>query len=152
MVQDLYEKVKDIMSKEEYQSEIQKKVKEFSGLIDEDAAAHILVDEKGRFEHHVDRLAKIKIGNRVNLRVRVKNIESMRTFSRKYGGNGEVANIEISDSSGTCRLVLWDRDVDLIKSGKIKKNVLLRIINGLVKQGRFDTEIDIAKGGILIIE
>jgi replication factor A1 len=152
MADKLYEKVRDIMSEEEFNREIQRNIKEFGGLIDEEAAAYLLIDEKGRFEHKFDKLSQLEIGKRVNLRARVKNIESVRTFSRKSGGTGEVANIEISDGSGTCRLVLWDRDVELVKSGRLKKNEVIRILNGLVKQGRYDTEIDIGKGGILIIE
>jgi len=152
MADKLYEKVKDIMSEEEFNSEVQRNINEFGDLIDEDAAAHLIIEKSGRFEHKFDKLSQIEIGKRVNLRARVKNIESMRTFTRKTGGTGEVANIEINDSSGSCRLVLWDRDVELVKSGKLKKNVMIRIFNSLVKQGRFDTEIDIGKGGILIIE
>jgi ssDNA-binding replication factor A large subunit len=148
---ELYEKVRDTMSREQFDGEIRKKINEFGGLIDEEAAAFIILDENGRFEYRHDKISSIEIGHRVNIRARVKSISPVRTFSRKTGGTGEVVNLELDDGSGRVCLVLWDKDTDRVKTGKIRKNSIVRVINGLVKQGKYEIELDIGRGGVLIV-
>lgn len=149
---DLYEKVKDLMTPEQFKNEIKLKISQFNALIDEEAASYLILDELQRNDVKHDKISKIEIGQRVNLQARVKEISPIRTFTRKSGSNGEVVNIDITDGSGIVRLVLWDKDTEMIKSGRITKNSVIKIINGLVKMGKYEIEIDISKGSTLIIK
>jgi replication factor A1 len=116
----LYEKVKDIYSKEDFFVKVEKLRTEYDDLLDEDIAALFIVDEAGR---NTENIYKIKdVEDRIDCSIfgKVTNIQKARTFSRKNGSSGRVVNLELSDETGSINLALWDKDVDLVKNKKIK--------------------------------
>jgi replication factor A1 len=149
---ELYELVSDLLSKEEFDSKIEKEYEEYEGLLSEDAVAYLLVDELGRNVMETVSISDLKGGDSASLVVKVDDVGNPKEFKRKDGSTGQVVNISISDKTGKCRLTLWDKDVESVKEGKIKKGMKLRIINGYVKVSDFGMEINIGRWGAFFEE
>lgn len=149
---ELYELVNDLMSKGEFESEIQKRYEEYEELLSEEAIAYLLVDELGRNVMEIMNISDLKNGDSASLVVEVEDIGRPKEFKRKNGSEGQVVNISISDETGRCRLTLWDKDVDNVKENKIAKGMKLRIVNGYVKISDFGMEINIGRWGTFFEE
>lgn len=148
---ELYFKIKDLISKKEFDDKIKNLQKKYDDLIDEDTIALFIVDELGRNIENIYKIIDIKDGIECTLTGKVTQINNTRVFSRKNGSNGEVVNIELSDETGKCTLVLWNNDVELIKNKKIIKGSNIKIINGYVKNGYTGLEINVGKYGLIEI-
>lgn len=148
---ELYLKVKDLISKKEFDDKIKKLKIEYDNLIDEDTIALLIVDELGRNKENICKINDLKNSIECTIIGKVIKISNTRSFNRKNGSNGKVVNIELSDETGCCNLVLWNKDVDLIKNQKIKKGSNVKIINGYVKNGYKGLEINVGKYGLIEI-
>ncbi len=148
---DLYESVKDLLTRTEFEEKIQKECGERDGLLDKDTIALLIVDELGRNTKNIQSISDLVAGKEGTVFAKVMGIAEERSFSKKNGYSGKVVNLQISDNTGTCGLVLWDKDVELVKS-KIQIGSNLKIINGYVKQGLGSLEINIGRWGLLEIE
>jgi replication factor A1 len=149
---ELYELVKDLMEKEKFEKEIKTRYDEYEGLLNEEALAYLIVDELGRSVIESVKISELKEGDSVSLVVDVEDVREPREFTRKNGSTGQVVNIEITDGTGRCRLTLWDKDVEAVKSGKIRKGSKIRIVNGYVKVSDFGTEINIGRYGQFFVD
>lgn len=149
---ELYELVRERIDERSFDMEIDKRVKGYGGLLSEDAAAHLLVDEMGVDLAVTGRIADMSQGDSVSLSVRVTDIGKIREFSRKNGSMGRVINLTIADDSGTCRLTLWDSDVEYVQTGKISTGSTIRIVNGYVKVTDFGVEVNIGRWGAFTVE
>lgn len=147
----LYDKIKDLQTKEEFKKNIDQIQKEYDYLFNEDTAALLIVDELGRNKENICKIAEIKNSIECTLTGKITKINDARSFNRKNGSNGRVVNIEISDETGKCTLVLWNKDVELIKNKKIKKGSNVKIINGYVKDGYTGLEINVGRYGLIEI-
>ncbi|MDI6916607.1 MAG: OB-fold nucleic acid binding domain-containing protein [Thermoplasmatales archaeon] len=146
-----YELVKDLISKKDFEKEIKKRFDEYNQLLDEDAIAFLIVDEMGRNVGHVSTIRELKDGEEATIYAAVTKIFEPRVFE-KNGRKGKVVNIEIKDETGECRLVLWDRDVELVENGTIKENTVLKVVNGYVKKTENWFEINVGKWGVVVPE
>ncbi|MFA5771918.1 MAG: hypothetical protein WC974_04215 [Thermoplasmata archaeon] len=145
-----YTLVKDLFSKRDFDREIKKRYDEFGGMFNEDAVAALIVDENERRLEKTDKVGHLKSGQDVTLSAKVLKIYPLRNFTRKNGETGMVVTIDISDGTGTSRLVLWsNHDVEMVKSGKISEGAEIKIINGSVKDSSFGTEITMGKWSLL---
>ncbi len=146
-----YELVKDLISYENFEKEIRKRFGEYNQLLDEDAIAFLIVDELGRNVEHVLTINELKDAEDATVYAVVTKIFEPRVFE-KNGRKGKVVNIGIKDETGECRLVLWNKDVELVEKGGIQENAVLKIVNGYVKkrEGRF--EINVGRWGAVILE
>jgi replication factor A1 len=150
---ELYEFVSDLKSKKEYEQEIKSRVKHFGGLIDGDTAALLLVDELGRNEHSTTKINELEPEKDFTVVGKVVCISDSKTFKRKNGTAGKVINLEITDETGTCRLVLWNDDIGHIKNKDIRIGTTLKIINGYTKTGYTGgLEINLGRWGSLEVE
>jgi len=147
--EEIYNKIKDIKTKEEFQKEINSLKKEYDDLIDEETLALLIVDNLGRNQENVCKIKEITTGTECTVIGKVTRIKQSRSFNRKNGTSGRVVNLEISDETGTCGLVLWNRDVDLVNNKTIKKNTNLKIINGYVKDGYNGIELNLGRYGLI---
>jgi len=86
----------------------------------------------------------------VALRVRVDVVGPVREFERQDGSRGRVVNLDISDDTGRCRLVLWDDDVALVERGRVAKGSSLRLLDCFVRVSRFGTEVSRGKFGTVL--
>lgn len=143
--------VSDLITKDKFEEEIKKRSKEYEGLLSEEAIAYIIVDELGKDLVESVIISELKNKDSVSLTVKVEDFKEPREFKRKDGSTGQVANLVVSDKTGKCNLTLWDKDVEVVKNGKIKKGSMLRIVNGYVKVTDFGLEINIGRWGAFFI-
>jgi len=148
----LYQEIKDIKSKDEFEKEIDKIRKEYDGLLDDDTAALLIVDELGRNKQNVSKINELEPSIECTVFGKVTNISQLRSFNRKNGTNGRVINLELTDETGSCGLALWDKDVELVKNKTIKKGTNVKVINGYVKDGFKGIEINVGRWGLIEIE
>ena len=103
-------------TKETVEDLINKKVKQLSGLITKEGAAHIVANELGiKLVDKVSGRLQIKnvlVGMRdVEIVGLVKNNFGVREFSTEKR-KGKVASLIIADETGTIRVVLWNDMAD----------------------------------------
>ena len=148
----LYERAKDLLTKEEFQARVVAKIDAWGGLLDEDAAARLVLDEMGRGAVSFQTVGDLREGMEVTLRVTVEAIGPIRQFTRQDGSQGRVVNLDIADEKGRCRLTLWDEDVALVEGGRIALGATLRLLDCFVKVSRFGTELSRGKFGTVLVE
>ncbi len=149
---DLYRLIKDIITKQEFENKIKKHCEEFDGLLDEETIALLIVDELGQNRKVISKIADLKPNSEYTVIGMVKNVYDSRKFKRKNGKSGKVINLDISDDTGSCRLVLWNNDVELVKNKDISEGSIVKIINGYTKDGYSGVEINLGRWGLLEVE
>ncbi|MEA3457630.1 MAG: OB-fold nucleic acid binding domain-containing protein [Candidatus Thermoplasmatota archaeon] len=148
----LYENVKDLKTKKKFEQEIKSMQKECDDLFDEDTIALLLVDEMGRNKQSTSKISDLEHGLECTVFGKITNISESKNFERKNGSSGRVVNLELTDDTGSCGLVLWDKDVELVKSNKIKEGTNVKVVNGYIKNGFTGLEVNIGRWGMLEID
>lgn len=147
-----YEAVRDLLSGEAFDAQIDATIAEWGGLLDRDSAAMVVVERLGRSVAAFTRIADLQEGMEVSLRARAVSVSPTREFTRQDGTKGRVVNLEIRDDSGFCRFVLWDEDVELVARGRIAPGKTLRALDCYVKRTNFGLEVMRGKFGAVIVE
>ena len=148
----LYERAKDLLSRDEFESRVRAKMREWGDLLDDDAAARLVLDDLGRGTANFQTVKELREGMEVTLRVRVDGFSPVREFRRQDGSSGRVVNADIFDDSGRSRLVLWDEDVALVEQGRIRQGMVLRLVDCFVRGSRFGIEVSRGKFGAILPE
>ena len=148
----LYDDVKDLITKNEFEEEIKKRKKKYDDLLDENTLALLIIDELGRNKQNISKITDLEPGSECIVFGKVTSINESRNFKRKNGSSGRVVNLDITDDTGTCGLVLWDKDVELVKNKIIQKDVNVKVINGYIKDGFNGLEINVGRWGLLEVE
>jgi ssDNA-binding replication factor A large subunit len=151
LINNFYDKVKDLIEKDKFVNEIIKIKNDSDDLFDENICKLLLIDKLDRNDYSFSKISNLEPGMESTIFAKVSNIGDIREFQKKNGKKGRVVNLEIMDNSGICRLVLWDRDVDLIKNDAIELNSNIKIINGYVKKGLDGIEINIGRWSFIEI-
>lgn len=89
----------------------------------------------------------IKIGmNGLNVLGKVLDLGKVRTFSRKDGTVGKVANITIGDETGKIRVTLWDAKAE---NPGVKVGEIVEVMNAYARENTFSnsTELQLGSGG-----
>jgi replication factor A1 len=150
---ELIELISDIKTKKEIEKEIETRYKTYGGLVDRDTVTFLLVDELGRNKQSITKIVHLTPNSDFTVIGRVLSISDSKSFKRKNGTAGKVVNLDIADDTGTCRLVLWNGDTDLLKNKEIQQGTWLKIINGYTKPGyRGGIEINLGRWGLLEVE
>jgi replication factor A1 len=136
----LYDLVKDIVNRDKFEELLKKEIETYGQLIDDIAAAFLVVDKLGRNVIELKKIDEIEMPMEVSLYVRIEEIGTI-----KKAGKGKVVNILVADDTGSCFLVLWDGDTDFVVSKKIKRGCTIKIINGYAKEGYYGLEINVGK-------
>ena len=147
-----YEKVQDRMSRDEFDAKVREKIREWGGLLDTDAAALLVLEGLGIDVAEWTPIVKIEENAEVSVRGEVVAITPTRTFARQDGSSGRVVNVTLMDASGTCRLVLWDDDVDLVEKGQIRVGAFVRCLDCFVRGTNFGLEVSSGKFGAIVPE
>lgn len=106
------------LEEDDLQDEVQEKMEEFSGLVSEEGAVHLVAKEHG-VELAEAQDQDLKLENvvpemrNVNIKARVVNIMDANTFTRDDGDEGKVQNVVIGDDTGTLRVTLWDEQTKI---------------------------------------
>jgi replication factor A1 len=148
---EVYGDVKDIMSPGEFTRAIHERVSEYNHLIDEDTIALLLADEWGRNKQGHCIIADLKPSMECTVEGDIIYKGEERQFTRKNGTLGKVLNLTITDGTGSCGLVLWDKDVELAQSASLGLKSKVKIINGYVKEGRNGLELNVGRWSVLKI-
>ncbi|DAC72960.1 MAG TPA: hypothetical protein DSN98_02645 [Thermoplasmata archaeon] len=147
------ELIADIKTKKDFEKEINSRYKSYDELIDKDTIAYLIVDELGRNKQSFTNIIDLTPDGDYSVIGKVLNISDSKTFKRKNGTPGKVINLEIQDKTATCRLVLWNGDIDHIKHKEIQPGTTVKIINGYTKRGYTGgIEINLGRWGLLDIE
>ncbi len=133
---------------------VKEKEEEFSGLISEEGAAHIVAKELGlNLLHSTSKELKIENVlsgmNSVNVTGKVVRIFEPKTWE-KDGKKGKVANAILADETGQIRMSLWNEQVKPIEEGTLKTGVVIEITNGYTKEdGMGGCELRLGKSGVI---
>ena len=141
------------LSEEEIKDKIDSKMKQLSGLISKEGAAHIVANELGikLFEAFSGKL-QIK-----NIMPGLRNVDTIGKVTQVYelrefntnGRQGKLASLVIGDETGTIRAVLWGDQADNIKN--ISPGAVLKIVGGYVRENRGSIELHVNERSKLII-
>ncbi|HIJ98481.1 TPA: DUF2240 family protein [archaeon] len=151
--------IKTGLSKEEILLRIRNKQKELSGLVSEEGAAYIVANElgvktKNRVVESILKLKELKPEMKsVNVMGRVKSIYGPREFTTKTGIKNKVVNMEVVDSTGVGRVVLWNmHDIEKVEKGLIKAGQVIQVKSGYVRESSFTNSLEVHVGsrGVLI--
>jgi len=143
----LYEKIKDLKTKKEFEQEIKKLQSEYDDLFDEETSAWLIVDELGRNTCNTYKINELTSGMECTITGVITSINESKSFNRRNGSIGRVVNLEITDETGICRLVLWDKNVELVEKNVINKGDRVKVVNGYVKNGLNGVEINVGRWG-----
>ncbi|MDX1534681.1 MAG: OB-fold nucleic acid binding domain-containing protein [Thermoplasmata archaeon] len=147
---DLYERVRDLVSRQEFDDRVQHEVEEWGGLLTPDAAAVLVLDSLGRSEVAFGQVSDLYEGGEALVEAEVIQVGAVRTFARREGGDGRVVSLTIADASGSVRLVLRDEEVDLVTSGTLREGDRLKVVDGAVRRGKQGLEVTTGKWGIIL--
>jgi replication factor A1 len=96
---------------------------------------------------NVKNIKDLKDREEATVEVEVTKIAETREFEKRTGGKGKVRNVSVKDETGSCRLALWDNDVDLVDTLPIRVGGKLRCVDCYVKHSDFGMDISKGKKG-----
>ena len=145
---ELYEQVKDKLTIEEFQAKINdiSKENEDLGFVDDYYAAEQVVnniigaskdDQKSNGE--ILNIGDLEPGSQAAIVGRIMSISNPKSFKTRKGKSGQVCNMELKDSTGDIRVVLWTENIKLLKNFKegniVKITDVTSCISGKFKNG-----------------
>lgn len=137
----------------EIEERVDKKLKQLSGLISKEGAAHIVANELG-----------VKIFEPLSGKLQIKNILSgmrdVETVGRvlqvyetrefmKGDSLGKVASALIGDETGTIRVVMWGAQAD--NASSLGQGTIVKVIGGYVRENNGRKEIHLNERSQLLI-
>ncbi len=148
---EIYEKLGDIISKDDFIKKVDEKVEQMSGLCDTRTAAMLVAHDLGVSDtgKSVQKIGDItpESGN-VGFVAKVMSVFPAKEFNRNDGTVGRVANLMVADETGSIRITLWDDRADLVKNGEIEIGQVFQI-SGYVKEGYSGIEVNVGNNGVL---
>ncbi len=81
----------------------------------------------------------------VNLKGKVLDTDTIRTFSRNDGSEGRVANLTLGDPTGRVRVTLWDEKADLAE--EFEPGVSVEVVDGYVRERDGSLELHVGSRG-----
>jgi len=143
------------LPKEDINMKIVDKQAELSGLVSKEGAAYIIAKELGLdlFEKSNRRLEVKNVvpGIRnLNITVRIFRVFEPREFEYK-GQKGRVANVILTDGTGTIRMSLWNEQCDQLD--RLKPGMGIEIFGAYTKENQGKAEIRLSRrGGVKLLE
>ena len=141
------------MSVSEIEERVEKKLKQLSGLISKEGAAHIVANELG-----------VKIFEPLSGKLQIKNILSgmrdvetlgkvMQVYDAREFMKGDsvskVASMLIGDETGTIRVVMWGSQAD--NAANLGMSDIVKVIGGYVRDNNGRKEIHLNERSQLLI-
>ncbi|MBP1929575.1 replication factor A1 [Methanolinea mesophila] len=119
-----YALVDDLISREEFERRVEEKITECGDLLDETAAAMLVVQDCGR--HHIKIRGFSGGPSLLCFFGKVVTKSPPREFARQDGDPGLVANLILGDETGQVRAVLWDEKAAALE--EIEEGDVLEVI------------------------
>ena len=120
---------------------------ETGGLVADETLHRIARSERGMpmiAKSNTKKVSELKDREEITIELEVTKIADAREFEKRTGGRGRVRNLNVRDETGSCRLALWDDDVNLVDTLAIQVGTKLRCEDCYVKKSDFGT--DVTKG------
>ncbi len=150
-VDELYEMVSDLYTREEFDQEIDEKREEFHGFFDEEALAYLIVAEENRNEEAVDDIESVRPGDECTVEGKIVDLGTLRTFEND-NGQGKVRNVRIDDGTGSIKVVFWNEETDRIEE-EFKTGEIIRVASGYVQDRGYGKQISTGRWGeVKVIE
>lgn len=124
-----------------------------SGLLTEEAAAHLVAANLGLDGAGEQIEAKLRIGDLtsglgdVSLTGRVIHVFPSRSFARRDGREGKVLRMLIGDRTGTVAVVFWDEKADRVSASKVKPGKIVRVLHGYTRKRQGEVEVNVGGRG-----
>jgi len=124
-----------------------------SGLLTDEAAAHLVASNLGLDSAGEKIEAKLKIGsltsglNDVSVTGLVVHLFPPRIFNRSDGRQGKVLRLLLGDSTGVVPVVFWDERADHVIASKIIKGKIIRILHGYSRERQVGGELELNVSG-----
>ncbi|MFB6190862.1 MAG: OB-fold nucleic acid binding domain-containing protein [Candidatus Nanohaloarchaea archaeon] len=133
------------LDEDELEEKVEEKMDEFSGLVSEEGALHLVAKEEGvelaeagDNDLEIDNI--VPEMRNVNLKARITNILDANTFDRDDGSEGKVQNIVLADGSGSIRVTLWDEQTQIAE--KVEEGDAIEVQNAYtVEDDRGNAEL-----------
>ncbi len=141
------------ISEEELNAKIDEKLKQLSGLISKEGAAHIVANEMGvKLLEQTQGKLQVK-----NILAGMRNVEVVGKVTRKFelrefkteNREGKVANMIIGDETGTIRLTMWGEQAENIN--KLNEGDIVKLVGGYVRENQGRKEVHLNDRSKLII-
>jgi hypothetical protein len=140
------------MSDAEITAKIKEKLRQLSGLISEEGAAHIIANELGVKLFEAGETLQIKgvLGGMRNVDLACKVVQKyeMREFTSAKGP-GKVLSILVGDESGLIRIVFWNKQAE--NALALKEGDVIKVVGGYVRENQGRNEIHINDMAKLIV-
>ncbi|WP_247006102.1 single-stranded DNA binding protein [Halorientalis litorea] len=81
----------------------------------------------------------------VNVRGLVLDTESVRTFDRDDGTEGQVANLALGDETGQVRVTMWDERAE--RAEELSAGTAVEVVDGYVRERDGDLELHVGDRG-----
>lgn len=152
-LQEIYEKVKNLISYDEFIAKVEERKEALGGLCDDEMCARLVLSDLGvsATEREVMMIESIdeNTGN-VSFVAKVLNIYEPREFNRNDGTVGRVATVMAGDSTGRIRISVWDAKVDPVENGSIKPGCSVSV-SGYTKKGLNGPEVHVGNNGVFAL-
>lgn len=117
---------------------------EFGNLLDDQTLERIALDEMGKLERNKRSISELSDRKEATIDVEVAHIYDIKEFTKKDGSGGRVRNLLVEDDTDSCRLVLWDDEVEIPEKLELQPGDRLKLVNCYVKFTEYG--IDVSKG------
>ena len=148
---ELYEQVKDKLTIEEFQArinDISKENEAFDFMNDLSSAKLVVANILGPSEDdqksngEILNIGDLEQGSQAAIVGRIMSISNPKSFKTRKGKSGQVCNMELKDSTGEIRVVLWTENIKLLKN--FKEGNIVKITDVDIKEGfRGDNEANL---------
>ncbi|MEM4239666.1 MAG: OB-fold nucleic acid binding domain-containing protein [Candidatus Woesearchaeota archaeon] len=124
------------LSPDQIQEKIDAKLKQLSGLISKEGAAHIIANELGvKLLENSGKIKDVYAGMRsVEFAGRVQAVYPLNTFSRQDGTEGKVSSCMVADETGIMRVVGWGEQAEAVS--KLEIGNIVKVSGGLAKENQ----------------
>ena len=131
------------ISDQELDQKIQEKLKQLSGLISKEGAAHIIANELGvKIFDQISgkmKVEKLLTGMRdVEVIGKIIQVYEVREFQRKEG-TGKVGSLLVGDETGVIRIVCWGDQADMLQ--QMQPDNVIRVLDAYVKDNNGRKEV-----------
>ncbi len=140
------------LSRAQSQERIDAKLKQLSGLISKEGAAHIVANELGvKLLENSGKIKDIYAGMRsIEFAGKVQTVYPLNTFARQDGTEGKVSSCMVADETGMMRVVGWGDQAEAVS--KLEPNAIIKVAGGYAKENnRGFAEVHLNEKSNLII-
>ena len=83
------------------------------------------------------------IDKHINIRGSIKKINKIHDFTRKDGSKGKVGSFQLSDTTGSIRVVLWNEKTAILGYNNFKLGSSVKIKNAYCKMNFYSRKKEI---------